>query len=107
MDHNLKIKNNVVVGFEDEFVEEIIIPEGIVKIANYAFDKFYGLKKIVLPTSLTSIGDFAFQKCSSLQSIEFSHNIEFLGEGAFKECTSLTEVDMSNSKLTQIPYAQG
>ena len=104
MSDNLIIKSNVVVGFNDEFVEEIVIPEGVTKIANDAFKKYYGLKRIVFPSTLKSIGESAFEKCSSLETITLSENIETLGDGVFKGCSGLKTADFSKSLIKQLPY---
>ena len=85
MSNNLIIRDNIVVGFYDEFIENIVIPEGVTEIANNAFRKYYGLKTISLPTTLQIIGDEAFYKCSSLEEIILTENISFIGKQAFKE----------------------
>lgn len=104
IDNNLKIKGNTVVGFIDEFVEDIIIPEGITKIADNAFEKYYGLKTISFPTSLKSIGAEAFLKCSSLEEIILKENVTLIDRCAFRECSALIKVDFSISKITELPY---
>ena len=104
MSDNLIIKNNVIIGFDDEFVEEIVIPEGTTKIANGALKKFYGLKSIVFPQSLTAIGESAFEKCSSLESIVLPESLTTIGECAFKECVNLRKADLSKTQIKQIPY---
>ena len=100
----LIIKADAVIGYNDEFVEEIVIPEGVSKIAKGAFQKCYGLKHIILPESLKSIGDSAFEKCSSLETITLPEEVSSLGEGAFKECIALKNVDFSKSKIKALPY---
>ena len=100
----LIIKADAVIGYTDEFVEELVIPDGIYKIANGAFKNCYGLKHITLPESLKSIGDSAFERCSSLETIILPEDVISLGEGAFKECTTLKNADFSKSKLKTLPY---
>ena len=92
MSNNLIIQNNVIIGFDDEFVEEIVIPEGTTKIANGALKKYYGLKRIVFPLSLTTIGESAFEKCSSLESLVLPESLITIGEGAFASCSNLTSI---------------
>lgn len=47
---------------------------------------------LVIPDSVTSIGDYAFVGCSSLTSISIPHSVASIGFAAFKGCSSLTDV---------------
>ena len=44
-------------------VDNLVIPNGITKIENYAFEACSGLTSITIPNSVTSIGDCAFSSC--------------------------------------------
>ena len=50
-----------------ELVTELIIPNGVSKIKNYAFSGCSGLTSIKIPNSVTSIGSDAFLNCSNLK----------------------------------------
>ena len=45
---------------ENETVKEVILPEGILEIGDYAFWKCINLKKVNLPSTLTTMGIYAF-----------------------------------------------
>ncbi len=62
---------------------DVIIPDGVVKIAN---DVFWGnsvITSIYMPDSVKSIGSSVFGGCINLSEIHFSKNLERVGEYAF------------------------
>ena len=48
---------------------EIVVPDGITSIGEWAFEDYTGLTSITIPSSVTSIGEDAFQGCTSLTDI--------------------------------------
>ena len=63
--------------------KKVEIPDGIVKIGNYAFYGANTVKEVILPDTLTEIGDFAFIGGNILKSIDLN-KVEVIGEGAFQ-----------------------
>ncbi len=63
----------------------INIPESVTYIGDYAFHycPFYRIK---LPQGLTHIGDYAFQWCEKLMEIEIPENVTYIGEAALSNC---------------------
>lgn len=47
---------------------------------------------LVIPDGVTSISDYAFQNCDCLTSLKISDSVTSIGEGAFYSCGGLTEV---------------
>ncbi len=47
-------------------LSSVVIPEGVLKISNSAFDSCNALKSVALPKTLQSIEDFAFFQCNAL-----------------------------------------
>ncbi|GEM_PF-1792501 len=78
-------------------LSEIIIPDTVIKIGDYAFKNCVNLVKIGIPDSVTSIGYEAFYGCTSLASVDISDSVTSIGYGAFKNCTSLTSVEIPDS----------
>ena len=69
--------------FNDELVTELVIPEGIKEIRDYAFYGFTGFTSIEIPNSVTSIEDYVFYGCSRLISIEIPNSVTEIGVCAF------------------------
>jgi len=51
---------------------DVVIPEGVTSIKNWAFVNGRGLNSIIIPDSVTSIGTYAFGGCGGLHSIVVS-----------------------------------
>lgn len=78
-------------------VKEIVIPEGIIKIGDGAFDQHRSLEKIELPSTLVSIGEMAFSECTGLKEVLFhprTKNLKTIGCEAFYGCSKLTHLDL-------------
>ena len=73
-------------------VEEVVLPESVKKIGDYAFSEIAALKEINLPDSITEIGTEAFRKCSGLTNIKLPEGLTALGGRAFAECENLAEI---------------
>lgn len=57
--------------FVNRSLTQIVLPETIDKIGNYAFRGCDSLHSIVIPEGVTSIGKYAFSECASLSSVVF------------------------------------
>lgn len=55
--------------FNDNEITELIIPDGVNSVGNYAFQRCVGLTSITIPNSVTKVGKEAFKNCSGLTSI--------------------------------------
>lgn len=83
-----------------EYVDSLIIPEGIKAIGKSAFFYCNNFGEVILPKSCTSIDDCAFSS-SSLSSINLS-NVLTIGRAAFSNCRRLEQVVFSKH-LSTIP----
>ena len=81
---------------------DLIIPDGIKEIYNYAFRYCDSLTNIVIPDSVTTIGSYAFFECTSLTSVTFGDNSQLttIGYSAFSGCRSLTSIVIPDSVTT-------
>lgn len=85
------IKDGVLKGYKGED-ENVVIPEGVTKIAEGVFRNCTFIKSVTLPDGFKEIGSFAFMGCTSLVEIRLPQNVKTLGSQAFSGCTSLKKI---------------
>lgn len=77
------------------YKDEVVIPEGVKKIAETAFMSCH-IKSVKFPDSLDLIEDRAFFCCDELESIDFGNSIFSIGgmysESVFSYCKSLKRI---------------
>ena len=78
-----------VVGFCDDKVSSIAIPEGVKRIGNAAFKNHPSLKDVYFPKSLEVIDDNAFFNCVNIERICLGDNVRYLGKKCFGNCINL------------------
>ncbi|MGN0543663.1 MAG: leucine-rich repeat protein [Acutalibacteraceae bacterium] len=76
---------------------ELIIPDGVISIGDYAFENCFGLTSVIVSNSATSIGWYAFYKCTELTSTTIPDCVKSIGGYAFCGCTRLTNVKIPDS----------
>ena len=79
----------------------IILRDGTIGIADWAFQQFTGLASVTIPNSVITIGDEAFLACNGLTSIDIPNSVTKIGEYAFSYCSGLTNATIGNS-VTEI-----
>ena len=79
-----------------ELVTELVIPNNVTSIGDYALEGCSGLASIEIPASVTSIGAGAFYNCSGLTRITFGANSQLtsIGKDAFFYCNGLTKIEI-------------
>ena len=80
------------VFYENENIEEIILPDTILFIDSYVFKGCTNLKHIKLSANITMLP--SFKDCTSLTEIDIPKSVATITEGAFSGCTSLTSVTL-------------
>ncbi len=86
----------------DEEIHDLVIPDGVTTITNYAFANFSGLTSVKIPSSVTSIGTECFSYCSGIKNIEVGDNksqdaATVLGVRAFYKCNNVETVVLGNN----------
>ena len=75
---------------------DVVIPEGVTSIGNYAFESRDNLTGVTIPDSVTSIGYRAFDFCSNLERVTIGNGVTSIGDEAFQFCENLKEVTFEN-----------
>ena len=87
---------------------DVVIPDGVTDIANYAFSSDFGLvtacstqmTSVTIPDSVTRIGSSAFSGCKGLRRVKLSKNITAIEVAAFYQCDSLPEIVLPEGLTT-------
>ena len=80
-------------------LSEIVIPDGVVSIGQYAFSAS-GLVSVDIPDSVTTLDRGAFERCSRLTEISIGSGITELSLDVFASCYSLTSVTIPGTVET-------
>ena len=75
-----------------QLVTDLVIPEGVTGIGDYAFYGCKGIKTLSLPESLKTIGVNTFNGCTGLASVTIPKGFTSFGLDAFYNCSYLTEI---------------
>ena len=87
-----------------EEIKDLVIPNSVTSIGNYAFEDCSGLTSVTIPNSVTSIGKAAFSGCTGLTSVTIPNSVTSIGDYAFSNCTGLTSVTIPNSVTSISSY---
>lgn len=74
-----------------------VIPDGVRKIAAFAFLYEENIKNITLPDTVRSIGEHAFLGCTNLKSVTLPDGLQSIGRAAFKCCHNLESIIIPES----------
>jgi len=78
-------------------VTDLVIPDGITLIGDYAFTQCPSLASVTIPEGVTSIGNHAFRNCSNLSSITIPEGVTSIGEYVFDGCSGFTSISLPKS----------
>lgn len=85
-------------------ITNLVIPNSVTDIGNYAFYNCSSLNSINIPNSVTSIGMSAFEGCSGLTSININKNIENIGLNAFNNCPNISYIIINSNAILSKTY---
>lgn len=86
---------NSYVGWEDTV--DLVIPNTVTKIDNYAFCRCLSLRNVTIPGSVKHIGSCAFWTCAYLRDVNIQSGVESIGENAFEGNTYANTITIPNS----------
>lgn len=101
-DENFRIVNGVLEKYLGSG-GDVIIPDGVITIGDYAFYRCDSLTSVVIPNSVTSIDTEAFSCCRSLTSITIPDSVTTISYWVFGGCEALTSIDIGNG-VTDISF---
>lgn len=78
-------------------VINVIIPNTVTSIGDFAFIGCEFLKAVTISNSVTCIGNNAFENCNSLVSLTIPNSVTHIGNSAFDKCINLSSVTIPNS----------
>jgi hypothetical protein len=79
-------------------IKDLVIPEGVTKIGDYAFVGGACFETVTLPSTLTEIGTRAFHGAYNLKSINIPASVTKIGAYAFAGCGALNSVTFGASE---------
>ena len=85
----------------NDFIEEVILPEGLQVIERRAFNTCTNLRRVEMPHSVRRIEFSAFNMCRKLQLDALPDSLQEIGTGAFWDCDGLT-ISAIPEKVTRI-----
>ena len=78
-------------------LEDIIVPDEIKEIKDYAFSHCSNIREIIIHDGVTSIGNSAFRDCKALMSVTIGNGVTSIGYSAFYDCKSLTAITIPDN----------
>ena len=78
-------------------IEDIIVPDKIKEIKDYAFSHCSNIREIIIHDGVTSIGNSAFRDCKALTSVTIGNGVTSIGYSAFYDCKSLTAITIPDN----------
>ncbi len=75
---------------EDTEITDLVIPNGVMDIGDYAFYSCTGLTSLTISNSVTSIGWSSFQNCSRLNSVSLGNCVTDIGGQSFRGCIGIS-----------------
>lgn len=85
---------------DGEELTDLIIPNSVTSIGQFAFINCTSFNSISIPNNLTTIGSGAFSGCTALTNVTIPDGVTSIGSGAFSGCTGMTEVSIGSNVTT-------
>ncbi|MCR5794616.1 MAG: leucine-rich repeat domain-containing protein [Solobacterium sp.] len=90
----LKIENGMITGYSGQEAD-LVIPEGVTKIADNVFEGHTEIVSVVFPEGLQEIGKESFMGCTSLQDVSLPDSVTAADSRAFYQCGAVQSVRLS------------
>ena len=90
---------------ENTEITELVIPDGVPNIQDYAFYGCSNFESVDIPNSVTNIGSYAFYGCSKLNTVSLSAQLDSIKNYTFYGCSSLNEINIPDGVTSIGSYA--
>lgn len=97
----------VLEGVVPKSVEQVVLPETIKRICDFAFSDCESLTLLSFPNALETIGEYAFYNCNALTEISIPCSVREIGLRAFAECDNLSTVKLSDNFCSDTGFING
>lgn len=87
-------------AFYNSYIKNIVIPDNVSTIGQYAFNGCSNLTSVYIGNSITTIARYAFQNCSNITEMQISNSVTTIEQGAFYNCSSIKEIALPDSVTT-------
>ena len=81
----------------NECTGNVVIPDDVTAIGNYAFERCHYIKEVKIPSSVKSIGEGAFKDCLFMQKITIPDSVVSIRDEAFSGCVALESIVIPDS----------
>ena len=96
-DANPLLYANHLYSDEQTEIQDLVIPNNVTSIGNYAFGYCYGLTSVIIPNSVKNIGEYAFYNCSALTSVTIGSGVTGIGRNAFDGANIPTVISLKEN----------
>lgn len=86
---------------------EIVIPDTVTEIADYAFYKNTQITSVSIPNSVLAIGAHAFEDCSALKELSVGEGVGLIGNSAFAGCAQIEKLSFLATDCSSYPRDGG
>ena len=84
---------------ESTEIKDLVIPNSVTSIGDYAFNYCTGLASVTIPNSVINIGNDAFSGCTGLTSVTTPNSVTSIGSKAFYHCTGLSQASIGSGSI--------
>lgn len=92
-----EVTDSYVDKFATNELTDVIIPEGVKRIGDYAFNLCKGLRSVVISNSVTTVGKYAFGRCKKLISVTLGNGVIRIKDSAFAWCENLASITIPDN----------
>ena len=89
----------------NEYIKEVVIPDGVTAIETEAFMNCPNLKTVSIPSDIASIDPLAFFMCENLENINLGKKLTEIQTNTFYGCSNLKKIAIPNTVTYICDYA--